>query len=115
MKSPKPYLQHILESIRENQDLLEGYSFEMFAGDRRTELAVIKLLEIIRESCSQLESRFIEEYPEIPWKKIISMRNRLVHEYWGVDQRAVWKVVQQNLQELYDLLFPVVENFEKEV
>lgn len=100
MKAIKPFIGHILESADKIEELLRGFDKEKFSQDERTQLAIIKLLEIIGEACSRLEMEFHQKHPEIPWPKIISMRNRLTHAYWEIDLDIVWKTAKERVPEL---------------
>ena len=86
------------------EKLLSGFSKQKFSRDERTQLAIIKLLEIIGEACSHLEADFHQQHPEIPWPKIISMRNRLTHAYWEIDLDIVWKTAKERVPELKEQL-----------
>ncbi|MBU1085152.1 MAG: DUF86 domain-containing protein [Candidatus Beckwithbacteria bacterium] len=109
MKQPNPYLSHIIESFDKIDILLHGFTKEKFVKDERTQLAIIKLLEIIGEACVHLKIDFYKSHPEIPWAKIISMRNRLTHEYWEIDLDIVWKTVKERVPELRKQLESLVK------
>jgi len=100
MKAAEPFIDHIIESSGKIEKLLQGFNKQKFSQDERTQLAIIKLLEIIGEACSHLEVKFHKAHPEVPWPKIISMRNRLTHEYWEVDLDIVWKTAKERVPEL---------------
>jgi uncharacterized protein with HEPN domain len=104
MKQPKPFVNHIIEAGNKIGQLLKGFTKESFNKDERTQLAIIKLLEIIGEACANLEADFHKNHPEIPWPKIISMRNRLTHEYWDIDTDIVWKTAKKRVPELLNQL-----------
>lgn len=94
------YVSHIVESI----DLVERYigdaSFEDFLSDTEMQDAVIRRLEIIGEASKQLIDAFKTEHPHIPWKNIMGMRDKLIHEYFGVDLALVWEVMRKDLPDL---------------
>jgi uncharacterized protein with HEPN domain len=74
-------------------------SFDDFAGDRKTRDAVIRNLEIIGEAARALPDE-IKQKSNIEWHKIVALRNILIHEYFGVNLKLVWDVIQNKLQEL---------------
>jgi uncharacterized protein with HEPN domain len=93
------YLAHIRDSIRAIRDYTqEGEA--AFLKDRKTQDAVIRNLEIIGEAVKNLPPEITEKYPDIPWKNIAGMRDRLIHHYFGVNLKMVWGVVETRLEAL---------------
>lgn len=118
MKSPSIWIIDIINATHTINRLLSGYSFEQFKQDERTNLAITKLIENIGEACTHLEAEFKTRYPEIPWRKIVAMRNRLAHQYWDIDFDIMWIVATKEAQALKDELVPVLEKIqaqEKEI
>ena len=111
-KTPKVFLQHILDAIIQIESYLEGFDYDKFLSDKRTQDAVIRQLEIIGEATSNLEEDFRSGYPQIPWREISDFRNVLAHEYWDVDLEIVWKAASQEIQELKNSLSSVVSDIE---
>lgn len=99
-RDPKLYLDDINESIKLIDRYIKGMDFSDFAEDRTIQDAVMRRLEIIGEACKNLEKHFKEKYPKIPWQLINGMRNRLAHEYFGIQEDLVWKTIKQSLPEL---------------
>ncbi len=71
--------------------------FDQFAIDFKTIDAVVRNLEIIGEAARQLPIEFTEENSQIPWYQIIGIRNRIIHEYFGVDLTIIWQVIKHDL------------------
>ncbi len=94
------FLQDILHACEECPTFLEGMSFEEFSRDRRTKLAVVKEIENIGEAASNIPEHIRQSAPEVPWQRIIGMRNRLAHEYFDVHYGIVWNTVHQYLPPL---------------
>ena len=87
----------------------EGQSYEAFAQDRRTQLSIVKSIEIIGEAASRIGAEIRQAHPSIPWRDIVGMRNRLVHGYFDIDLRLVWDTVRNDLPSLIaqlELLLP---------
>jgi len=96
MKDDRIYLFHIQDAIK---DILE-YTKEgrgAFLKDKKTQDAVIRNLEIIGEATKKLSNPLRLKYPNIKWKKIAGMRDKLIHEYFGVNFELVWDVIDQDL------------------
>jgi len=107
MKDNFTYLQHILEAIIKIEKYLENVDFKQFKDNEMMTDAVVRKLEIIGEATNKLTIDFRNQYPDMPWGDIVGMRNRLIHDYFGVDIDLVWKTYQNNLPELKSLLLTV--------
>ncbi|WP_026967332.1 HepT-like ribonuclease domain-containing protein [Algoriphagus terrigena] len=92
-KEPRIFLLHILNSISRIQSYLETIeSEEVFYSNFLVQDAVIRNLQIIGEATKKLNPTFRERYPFVEWRKIAGMRDKLVHDYFGIDLLSVWKV-----------------------
>jgi len=87
--------------------------FTEFLGDRKTINAVIRSLEVIGEAAKKIPEDVRKRYPDIPWKRMAGMRDRLIHEYHGVDLEIVWVVVKEELPPVRALVEKVLEDMEK--
>ncbi len=96
----KYYLEDIIESIEKIQEYTIGYSFIQFRDDSKTIDAVIRNLEIIGEAARKIPEEIRHKSPQIEWRKIISLRNILIHEYPGIDLEVIWDIVQNKLSPL---------------
>jgi uncharacterized protein with HEPN domain len=99
VKDERIFLGHVRDAIR---DLNEYASVgrEAFMADRMRQDAIIRKLEIIGEAVKQISEGTRQRRPEIPWKQIAGMRDRLTHAYFGVDLGLVWRVVERDLHAL---------------
>jgi uncharacterized protein with HEPN domain len=91
------YLADILESGNAILEFTKGMSFETYRNDRRTCSAVIREFEIIGEAVGKLPDEMKQRHPDVEWQDIKDFRNLLIHEYFGVDQEIVWKIIQDDL------------------
>lgn len=99
MKDERIYLGHIRDAIND----IKAYASageEAFLADRMRQDAIIRKLEIIGEAVKRLSEATRAQRPEIPWKQIAGMRDRLTHAYFGIDLALVWRVVERDLQAL---------------
>lgn len=78
----------------------QGLSFEDFLADDKTIDAVVRNFEIIGEASLRIDEEFRLENPQIEWKKLRGFRNRIVHDYFGIDYEIVWSILTQDLEEL---------------
>ncbi len=102
------YLNDILESIADIRDFTAGMAKEKFYADKKTIKAVVRSLEVIGEAASKIPQNVRDNYPETPWQEIIGMRNRLIHEYFGVDLDIVWQTIEEDLEPLDKIIKRIV-------
>ena len=93
------YIEHIRESIKRILEYTACLQLDDFLGQTLIQDAVIRNLEIIGEATKQLSVEFKNKSPDIEWRKIAGMRDKLIHDYIGVDIWAVWAVVEKVLPE----------------
>ena len=97
MKSPKPYLEHILQECEFLIEKSREISFEDFIKDPVLMRAFVRSMEVIGEAVKNLPMEFREKYPDVPWKEIAGMRDKLIHEYFGINYKIVWKTVVEDI------------------
>ena len=101
----KVFLEDILESIEKIEEYTANIDEEDFYENTIIQDAVLRRLEIIGEAVKNIPDDFREKYPDIPWRQIAGMRDVLIHAYFGVNLRRVWKVAVENIP---DLKFKIV-------
>lgn len=101
---PTLLIADILESCHKILQYTEGLTYDDFLKDSRTIDAVIRNFEIIGEAANRLPEEFKEKYPSIDWHRIRGFRNRIVHDYMGIDFGIVWKIKNTYLTSLIDSL-----------
>ena len=84
------YLWDMLQAADEARELCSGLTFETIEGDRRTLLALERLMELIGEAARRVSDEFQSAHAEIAWRKIIGLRNVLAHEYGRIDHRRLF-------------------------
>ncbi len=108
MQRDEAYLLDILIAARKALRFLEGMSWEDFQQSELHQNAVMRPLEIIGEAARRVSQQTRDAHPEIPWEEMIGMRNRLIHEYFRVNLKAVWDTVHNDLPSLIALIEPLV-------
>ncbi len=93
-------MRHMLESAEEAVALIRGKRRADLDTDRLLELALTHLLEIIGEAAARISEETQSRYPQIPWRQIIGLRNRLIHGYDVVDLDILWDIADQDLPSL---------------
>lgn len=90
-------LDDICEGIDRIEQYTQGMSYDIFSRDRKSVDAVARNLEIIGEAANRLPEDFKEKHSEIEWQKIVGLRHRIVHEYFGIDLEIIWQIVSRDL------------------
>lgn len=104
------YLRDILDAVEKAGEFTRGIDFDQFAADPRTHFAVVRALEIIGEAAKNVPIAIREQHPDIPWSEMAKMRDKLIHSYFGVDLRVVWRTVQEDLPSLHEQMTQVMDN-----
>jgi uncharacterized protein with HEPN domain len=80
-----------------SENFVRGMKYEEFISDQKTIYAVVQALEIIGEAARKIPASVRNRHPEVPWKNMAGMRDKLIHEYFGVDLRIVWDAVKKDV------------------
>lgn len=99
---PRDYLRHILVEADYLIDRGAGLPFEAFLADETLRRAFVRSLEIIGEAAKKVPDDFRAAHPAVEWRAMAGMRDRLIHDYFGVDFELVWDVVQKRIPQLRD-------------
>lgn len=106
----RDYLHHILIEADYLIGRSEGLSFDVFAADETLRRAFVRSLEIIGEAAKNLPDDFRSAHPSVEWRAMAGMRDRLIHDYFGVDFELVWDVVQARVPVLRDQIGSLLES-----
>ena len=108
MRGDDAYLLDMLLAAREASRFVAGLTFADFERDRKAQLAILKVVEVIGEAAAHISEDARKAHPEIPWSGIVGMRNQLVHGYFDVNLERVWETAQQDVPRLIRQLEPLV-------
>lgn len=111
-KNPIIYLNHILDCTKKIKTYTEGMNQDDFLNNSLIQDGVIRNLEIIGEATKQLDQEFRLKYPQIEWKKIAGMRDKLIHDYIGVDLWAVWGVIEKIVPDFDEQIQEIIKKEE---
>jgi len=107
------YIEDIIDAMDDAMSFVEGMKYEDLVKDRKTIYAVVRALEIIGEAVKRIPDLVRNRYPQIPWKDMAGMRDKLIHEYFGVDMKRVWKTVKEDILNLKPLFEKILKDFQK--
>jgi uncharacterized protein with HEPN domain len=108
-KDLRIFLLHILDSIVLIEDYTKNKSKEDFEDSLSLQDMTIRRLEIIGEAIKNLPQEFKDSYTHVPWKKISGLRDKLIHEYFGIDIDLIWAIIVRDLPELKQNIEEILE------
>ena len=112
MKTDKIYLLHILESINLIEKYSQGLTYAEFLKNPMIQDAILRRLEVIGEAVKKLSDDLKKKYPEIPWRDIAGMRDKLIHHYFGVDLKIVWNTIKKDIPQLKEWILRILKDLE---
>ena len=108
MRRDDAYLLDMLTAARDAVEFAASLTFMDFERSHLHQNAILKAIETVGEAAAQVSQETRQAHPEIPWREIVGMRNRLVHVYFDVDLFRVWETVQEDIPGLVAILEPLV-------
>jgi len=105
-------VRHILDAARKAIEFVQNRSRKNLDEDEMLSLSLVRLLEIIGEAATCVSAGYREKYTQIPWKKMIGLRNRLIHGYFDINLDIVWDTIMKDLPPLVDALEKIIDRDE---
>lgn len=96
-RDPDLLMQDMLGAARKIELYIAGMERKAFFSDEKTVDAVVRNLEVLGEAARQLPDDFTSRNPSVPWNKIAGLRNRIVHDYFGLDLEIIWQIIRYDL------------------
>jgi uncharacterized protein with HEPN domain len=111
-RSVRLYVIDMLRAIEKIERFTEGFDLASFSSSELVVDAVLRNLEVLGEAARNVPEEMREAHPNIPWGKIVGLRNIVAHAYFGVDLENVWKIVQENVPEVRSSVVALVKELE---
>jgi uncharacterized protein with HEPN domain len=108
------YLVHILESISKIEKYTSGLSFDDFCVEKVVQDAVMRNIEIIGDAVTHISEAVRDKYSDVPWQEMKDTRNKLIHDYFGLELRLVWDVVENDIPNLKPSIERILKELEKD-
>ncbi|PIU56096.1 MAG: hypothetical protein COS87_03260 [Chloroflexi bacterium CG07_land_8_20_14_0_80_45_17] len=108
----KLFIEDILECIGKIEKYIEGMEFKDFETDEKTIDAVVRNLEVVGEASKNIPENVKARYSDVYWKGVVGLRNRIIHEYFGVDLKIIWYIVKEELLTLKKQMERILEKAE---
>jgi uncharacterized protein with HEPN domain len=105
------YLRHMLDAVDTIEEYLQGVDETKFKNTRLIQDGVIRQIEIIGEAARHISKDIRKTYPEIPWQDVAGMRDKLIHDYFGVDIEKVWDTAKDDLPILRKQVVTILKDF----
>ena len=114
MRNYRLYIKDIFEAMGAVQTFVEGMDLDALVADDKTASAVVRKLEIIGEATKNVPEEIRQKYPQVPWRQMAGMRDRIIHAYFAVDYAVVWDTLKVDIPPLQPIIQQILEDMEEE-
>ena len=105
----RDYLHNMLEAADKVALFIQGMTEQQFLVDEKTQYAVVRALEVIGEAAKKVPGAIRSQQPDLPWREVVGMRDKLIHDYFGVNLAVVWKTATEDAPRIAAVLRKTVE------
>lgn len=106
------FIKDIIDAIEKISEFVAGMEYDEFVQDDKTLSAVVRKVEIIGEATRNIPKEIKATYSDIPWRDIVGMRNKIIHDYFGIDNEIVWQVIKEKLPALRNQIEKVLKDLQ---
>ena len=111
-RTHKVCLEDIWEAMDKIERYIKGLTYQTFVKREMAVDAVIRNLEIIGEASRNIPDSVRDKYADIPWRRMVGLRNIVIHQYFGVDLSIIWKIITENLPETKPKIASMLKHFD---
>lgn len=108
-RADSDFLRDVRQALRRIKTYTDATTYDQFLADTKTQDAVVRNLEIIGEAVKSLSANLRAKYPEVPWKGMAGLRDRLIHGYFGVNLDIVWDIIADELPTLESQIEAIIQ------
>jgi len=112
VRGPREYLDYLADIQEASQNIsqfISGMTWDEFAQDQKTIYAMVRAFEIIGEAAKKVPLSVRKRHAKVPWKQMAGMRDKLIHEYFGVNYEVLWKTAQEDIPPMHQLVAIVLK------
>ena len=108
------FFEDAIDAMNKIGSYIRDLDYESFSQNNMVIDAVVRNLEIIGEAIKNIPDNIIDKYPDIPWKRMIGLRNIVIHAYFGIDLENIWKIITENIPEVKPRIVEILDDIRDE-